>query len=315
MRTEGIPAIFLTTHNWGKSAKFFQALVSRSSSKPIIIPASCAAEMARRRSSPRCRRPSGRTCRWYSRSPTRHRSCRDPASRWLRRSRTRTGARARRPCAIRTGASGACRHQANRRRERDDGRVARHRAGHHRGAHRAVARAARGGRSPAARAGRQRGPCTAGAGRRLARAWRHGPGFHAAVPRLDRGARTLHRRPRRRGRRRGRGPVRAARRRARQLRAAPAGPCIAAGRVRGRPAAHAGVEAAAPARTRPRRATAAALRAGRSRGGRHLACRARCRRLRRAQAGGRGVHRREHARRTRACCATWPHWRRTRGWR
>ncbi|PWK85860.1 VOC family protein [Fulvimonas soli] len=26
MRTEGIPAIFLTTHNWGKSAKFFQAL-------------------------------------------------------------------------------------------------------------------------------------------------------------------------------------------------------------------------------------------------------------------------------------------------
>lgn len=26
MKTEGIEAVFLTTHNWGKSAKFFQAL-------------------------------------------------------------------------------------------------------------------------------------------------------------------------------------------------------------------------------------------------------------------------------------------------
>lgn len=26
MQTEGIEAVFLTTHNWGKSAKFFQAL-------------------------------------------------------------------------------------------------------------------------------------------------------------------------------------------------------------------------------------------------------------------------------------------------
>ena len=26
MATEGIEAVFLTTHNWGKSAKFFQAL-------------------------------------------------------------------------------------------------------------------------------------------------------------------------------------------------------------------------------------------------------------------------------------------------
>ena len=26
MKTEGVKAIFLTTHNWGKSAKFFQSL-------------------------------------------------------------------------------------------------------------------------------------------------------------------------------------------------------------------------------------------------------------------------------------------------
>ena len=26
MKTEGIEAVFLTTHNWGKAAKFFQAL-------------------------------------------------------------------------------------------------------------------------------------------------------------------------------------------------------------------------------------------------------------------------------------------------
>ncbi len=26
MKTEGVEAIFLTTHNWGKSAKFFQSL-------------------------------------------------------------------------------------------------------------------------------------------------------------------------------------------------------------------------------------------------------------------------------------------------
>jgi hypothetical protein len=26
MKTEGMEAVFLTTHNWGKSAKFFQAL-------------------------------------------------------------------------------------------------------------------------------------------------------------------------------------------------------------------------------------------------------------------------------------------------
>ena len=26
MKTEGVEAIFLTTHNWGRSAKFFQSL-------------------------------------------------------------------------------------------------------------------------------------------------------------------------------------------------------------------------------------------------------------------------------------------------
>jgi N-acetylglutamate synthase-like GNAT family acetyltransferase len=26
MRTEGIEAVYLTTHNWGRAAKFFQAL-------------------------------------------------------------------------------------------------------------------------------------------------------------------------------------------------------------------------------------------------------------------------------------------------
>ena len=40
MKTEGVEAIFLTTHNWGRSAKFFQSLgYARLRNRPQLRPA------------------------------------------------------------------------------------------------------------------------------------------------------------------------------------------------------------------------------------------------------------------------------------
>ena len=63
MTTDGIEAVFLETHNWGKAAKFFQALGfelefstdhSSASSVTATVP-TCSSLRSPRTGSPRCR--------------------------------------------------------------------------------------------------------------------------------------------------------------------------------------------------------------------------------------------------------------------
>ena len=72
MTTEGIEAVFLETHNWGKSARFFQGWATKSSSRQTTTPANSEAVTARPCSSPRSPRPSrldGTSC-WPWPMPT-----------------------------------------------------------------------------------------------------------------------------------------------------------------------------------------------------------------------------------------------------
>ena len=65
MTTDGIEAVFLETHNWGKAAKFFQALGFSWSSTPATTPASSATATVPTCSSPRSPRtgsPRRRSC-------------------------------------------------------------------------------------------------------------------------------------------------------------------------------------------------------------------------------------------------------------
>jgi hypothetical protein len=72
MTIEGIEAVFLETHNWGKSAKFFQELATKSSSRRSTTPANCAAVTSPTCSSLRFQRPSPRadTSCWRWPTPT-----------------------------------------------------------------------------------------------------------------------------------------------------------------------------------------------------------------------------------------------------
>lgn len=63
MATQGIEAVFLETHNWGKAARFFQGWASSSSSRPTTTRDSCATAMARTCSSPRSQRLRRPICR------------------------------------------------------------------------------------------------------------------------------------------------------------------------------------------------------------------------------------------------------------
>jgi hypothetical protein len=60
MVTDGIEAVFLETHNWGKAAKFFQALgfdleFSTDHSSAMVTARTCSSLRSRRTGSPRSR--------------------------------------------------------------------------------------------------------------------------------------------------------------------------------------------------------------------------------------------------------------------
>ena len=92
MTTEGIEAVFLETHNWGKSAKFFQGLGYEIEFATDHNSANCAAATARASSSPRCRSPSQRAGTSCWPWPMRTRLSPMPPSKSPAGGRTRTGA-------------------------------------------------------------------------------------------------------------------------------------------------------------------------------------------------------------------------------
>ena len=74
MTTEGIEAVFLETHNWGKAAKFFQSLGFELEFETDHNSASSATATVPTSSSPRSPRTGSRVCRSCARWPTPTRS-------------------------------------------------------------------------------------------------------------------------------------------------------------------------------------------------------------------------------------------------
>lgn len=65
MATEGIEAVFLTTHNWGKAAKFFQALgyeLEFSTDHNSVSSATATVRTSSSPRSPRTKSPRRRSC-------------------------------------------------------------------------------------------------------------------------------------------------------------------------------------------------------------------------------------------------------------
>ena len=222
--------MFLKTHNWGKAARFFQALgfelefetdhnsgQLRNGDGPYVF----IAEVPERRGARGAARAEGRRCRRVQPDPAVEVVSAFEDTHYGHQGDDRAG-----PRRSHLDAAGAGRRR----------RVMTDRAGQHRGAHGAVAGAARRGRRAAARA---RGHV----GLQLVApddGWRDRPDMDPVgtrgLPGLDRRPRPLRRGPGRRTGRPRRQPVRDARRRPRHLRRAPARPRRPPADLRGRSA-------------------------------------------------------------------------------